>query len=323
MIAHGRRIEARKQSVHRHAEAVADVPLVDGGDAAALLLLDARAEAGAAEAEQVALGRGDIAVAVGIEFARGIRVDEELVHRVRADLGVLVDGRDHEAHVVVRKRVAEDAADLVAIVLGQVVVLALHGQREPLADAVQGARRAQVDGAADAALEVRRLGGLQHVGPGDHFGGQHIERELAAVAVRREQPSVEGDDAELRPKPAHVHVLALAAARAPHGNTGNVREGVGDVVVRKAAEVLGNDGILDDLCALLAIERLDERSARAGDDDLGQLGGFRCAGRGLSPCGEGGKPAERKGDDCYRRTEPNRFTTHGDSPLNAGQGHPR
>jgi hypothetical protein len=43
--------------------------------------------------------------------------------------------------------------------------------------------RAQVHRAADAALDLRGFGGLHHVRTEDGFGGQHVEGELAAVAI--------------------------------------------------------------------------------------------------------------------------------------------
>ena len=235
VIADGRRVETREEAVDRHAEAVRGVPLPDGGDAAALLLLHARAEAGAAQAEQRTLGFGDLPVAVRVELAGRVGVDEEFVQRVRADFGVLVDAGRHEAHPVVGEGRAEHAADLEPVVLREIVVIALGRERHALADAFQRPGRAQVDRAADAALEVRGFGGLQDVRAGDHLRRQHVECELAAVTVRRQDPAVQRDDAELGPEATHVHVLALAAAGARHGDAGDVRERVRDVVVGEAA----------------------------------------------------------------------------------------
>ena len=318
VVADRRRMEPREEPVHRHAEAVGDVPLIHGRHAAALLLLDARAEARAAQAQQRTLVLGDRPVFVGIELAGRIGVDAELVHGVRTDFGVLVHAGDHDAHAVFGERAVEHAAHLVAAVFGQVVVVAFGREREALAEAVERPRGAQVDRAADAAFEVGRLGGLQHVGPRDHLGRQHVEGELAAVAVGREDAAVQRHDAELGPEAAHVDELAFAAARTLDGDAGDVREGIGDVVVGEAAEVLGDDGVLDDLGAALAVERLDERRARAGDDDFTELRRGRRAGRGLRQCGRGHQGAETGAaahqQDCQIESE-SICNTHGLFPL--------
>ena len=257
-----------------------------------------------------------VAVAVRVELAGRVRVDEELVHGVRPHFGVLVDARDHEAHAVVGEGGAQHAADLEAVVLRKVVVVALGRERGALADALERPGRAQVDRAADAALEIGRLGGLQHVRAGYHLGRQHVEREVAAVAVRREDAAVQGDDAELGPEPAHVHELALAAARALHGDARDMRERIGDVVVREAAEVLRDDRVLHDLRGALAVERFDERRTGAGDDNLAEL---RCRGvaRGLP------RSELRHERDCGERdADETSDETHGRFPCVCGQWHP-
>ncbi len=77
---------------------------------------------------------------------------------------------------------------------------------------IERPRRGEIDGAADAAFEIDGIGGLEHVRARDDFRRQHIERELAAVAVGREDAVVQCDDAELGAEAAHVDVLAFTAA---------------------------------------------------------------------------------------------------------------
>ena len=70
VIAHGRCVETREQRVDARAESLARLPLPHARDAGALLLLDARAEARAAQAQQVGLVGGDRAVLIRVELAR-------------------------------------------------------------------------------------------------------------------------------------------------------------------------------------------------------------------------------------------------------------
>jgi hypothetical protein len=80
-----------------------------------------------------------------------------------------------------------------------------------------------------------------------------------------------------------------------------VRQGVGDVVIRKAPEILGNDGVLHDRGIALQVARRDQRRTRADHDDLLEFygagsgrcrGGTALLGLGSSSQGQRDRPGE-------------------------------
>ena len=250
--------------------------------------------------------RRDRPVPVGIDFERRIRRDEELVHRVRANLDVLVGGGQQDTDTAVGERVAERAAQLVARVLGQVVVVALDRQHRLPTSPVQRPRGAQVDRATDAAFDLGGVGGLVDIGPRNDLGGQHIECEFPAVPIGREQAAVHGHDAVFRTQAAHVDVLPFAATGPLDRDPGDVRQGIGHVVIGKAPEILGNDRVLHDRGIALQVARRDQRRTRADHDDLLELAGDRSGrwrggaallGLGSGSQGQRDRPGERKGSD--------------------------
>ena len=103
---------------------------------------------------------------------------------------------------VVGEGVGEEGRELVAVKRRHVVVVALGMHAAMEAVVIEGARGAQVDRAADAALERRGFRGLEHVGAGDHLRGQHVEGQVAAIVIGGENAAVERDDVVLRSKAA-------------------------------------------------------------------------------------------------------------------------
>ncbi len=73
------------------------------------------------------------------------------------------------------------------------------------------------------------------------------------------------------PKPRTRDLLSLAARGAADGDAGQMLQRVGDVGIRKPAELLGVDGIEHHGGILFDVERLLETGSKAGDDDLLEL----------------------------------------------------
>ena len=87
---------------------------------------------------------------------------------------------------------------------------------------IQGPRGTQIDGAADAAFYRGSLRRLEHVGAGNHVGGQDVEGEIAAVVIGREDAIVERGDVVLRTQAANADILPFAAGGAVDRDAGDM-----------------------------------------------------------------------------------------------------
>src|SRR5688572_15051345 len=79
--------------------------------------------------------------------------------------------------------------------------------------------------------------------------------------------TVEKRQAEIGRGTAHGYALALAEVSADR-NAGDPLQGLGDILVRKLADIFGGDGIDDRIGSTLDLDRLLKAGADTRDDDL-------------------------------------------------------
>src|SRR5690606_28383289 len=113
----------------------------------------------------------------------------------------------------------------------------------------------------------------------DDERGEQLRREdvevEGAIAVRRSAVSrgrdrfhaVQADAGELRAETAHRDRAALAGV-ALDRDAGNALQRFGEILVGEFGDVLGDDHVHRAGRVALLVERLVERGAQAGDDDL-------------------------------------------------------
>jgi len=138
------------------------------------------------------------------------------------------------------------------------------------------------------------LRGFQHVGADDELRRQHVEGDVTAVVVARDDAVLERDDVVLGTQAADPDFLALTAGGALQGDARQVRKCVADVGIRKAPELDRVDGIQHHRRVALDVERFRQVGGHAVDDDLLQLL-FWPSGRGVLRCVSGGRSCARRG----------------------------
>ncbi|KAI1692090.1 hypothetical protein Ddc_23852 [Ditylenchus destructor] len=153
--------------------------------------------------------------------------------------------------------------DLAPVELAHQVAVAPDAQQAVLARLIEGAGRAQIDQAADGAFHHRGLGALDHVRAVDDVRGQHVEGEVAALAVGGQDAVVEGRQRVAGTQAAHADLLAFAAGRARDRHTGDVAQRVRHVVVREAAQLGGADAVLHARGVALEVQRALQAGAGA------------------------------------------------------------
>ncbi len=216
------------------------------------------------------------------------------------DAAQLVEALDDDAEGVVRSLPADQAVELGPGRPGVGVVLGLErGLERPRLGQGQRLAGPDVDSAGHPALQNRGILGLVDFNALRDLGRQQFETDAAADRLeliedepiaRRHRVAVHHDIGQAgRGAPdADPVVLVEAAFAAGLGLGVDARQalqGVGDVLVRQLADVDGGDRV--DLVGrvLLDLDRLLQRLADAGDDDLahrvvvGGVGGHRRRGR--------------------------------------------
>jgi len=138
---------------------------------------------------------------------------------------------------------------------------------------------AQIHRSADAALERRGLRGLEHIRARDHIRRQNVERQIPAVIVGGEDAIIQCNDVVLRAQPANSDVHAFAAGGARNGNAGDMAQRVGDIVIGKASEFRGVDGVEYHRGVLLDVQGFRQAFNDAGDHNFLQLRLFAGPGR--------------------------------------------
>ena len=155
-----------------------------------------------------------------------------------------------------------------------------------------------VDGGANAALLDVRLGALIDLELADDFRRQSqiVERARGGELIQdepvrsRDIVTVEQSLGEVRRGAANADSLALTEL-AVDDDARYTLERLGDILVRKLADVFGSQDVGNDGGIALRPDRCGDRPAETGDDDVGSLSSvgrsglsaarWRCVGRRL------------------------------------------
>ena len=228
-----------------------------------------------------------------------IAVGGKLVH---LRLAPLIRHRDQGAEPPVIRPGADQSECIAGELVRQFLVIRLARQDDLRALDIERARGLDVDRRADAAILQRGVAALVDVRAGNQFGGEQIEAERPARIFGRDRAPVDQHGVERRAEAAHRHELAFPT-RPVDRHAGDALERFGDVRIGKLAEILGRDGIDDEIGIALHIDRTRQAGADPGDDDLvgiadGRIPGLRL-GRtrhgGLSICRRGQRDARKPG----------------------------
>ena len=217
---------------------------------------------------------------------------------------------NREADRVVRELVDVKAGDAVAAVFragvqGAVLVpLIAPRNGDRLFVAIQRANGAQVGGAGEALAHELGVGRFINDNRAQQFGRVLIKFDAAIVAGGDLFAAVQQRGGEVRTKAANRDHLG-ATAQALGGETGQASQGLGDRVVRQAADVLCRDGFDDRGRFPFHGDRAFDGAAEAGHGDhltgcflslvLARSGCGHCHGQGQRGCRAGQKPAATRG----------------------------
>ena len=133
----------------------------------------------------------------------------------------------------------------------------------------------QVDHAANAPFDVHGLGALGDRRPGNHFGRNRVQLECArivtvgilAARVGQGRAAVDGRAHIAWAQAAYGHPVAFAGFTLKQ-DPGNALQRLGDVVVRKQANIFRGDGVNHDIRLALDFRRTIETALDARDDDF-------------------------------------------------------